>query len=260
MSNMGYYLPSYEKIMQNKLLALFTLFAQATKHVNREDPPKVWEDYNANIKIVSVEKASGKFVNAVSYTDDIFDSNNLYPYFNDQKSILQIGASTGKFLKKYKNLNWNVTAYDYSKSAIKELKEIGVNAYKIDLDSLTSDRSALSYVKKLRKDLSKPTNIILVRILQYLQPYTAHLLMLELLNAAPGSVIFIAGHTNKKQPSENNMSPDAYNNFITSYFGASTKVTFFQNKNVNHGEQLLVVGINKEQDRTQPETAPACNV
>jgi len=57
--------------------------------VSRDQPPQLWEDFNiegSKGSTVLIEKASGN-VAAASYTDDIFNSNNLYRYLNTQKSI-----------------------------------------------------------------------------------------------------------------------------------------------------------------------------
>lgn len=181
---------------------------------------KSWDDWNKYYKdgIVCIDKDKNysgenynidsfgnKYVTAPSYTHYFFDGYNSITrtqYLNNSgsnKKILQLGAADGRFLSEYQNLGWEVLAYDFSKTAISELEKKGIEARDIDLNAIDNFLGTLTYVSQLEKDISKPVNILLIRILQYLDLRALHLLMYTLIDkAAPGSVFYISGNIEKR--------------------------------------------------------------
>lgn len=255
--------------MRIKLFSIFAFFAQLgepskfTKQVNPSDLPEYWRNYNKKAAqegdTVTVVRKNGNPEQIFSYTEDAFNVNNLYKNLNNQSTrMLALGASasTKKFFKKFKEQGWNITTYDYSKVAVDTLKGVGVKAIEVDLNSYRDDTVFdLTYANRLRNDISKPTNIILVRILQYLNFEPFHLLLLNLINyAAPGSRLFLTVYDDPSIKMKN--IPQQAFNMVTSYFAPCTHVTFFENKKINSNERLLVIGINERPAPALPENGP----
>jgi hypothetical protein len=155
-----------------------------------------WNTYNTEfqnkeVKAVYYNTLGEKFCTS-SYTENHFTNYEFAKHLDTScKRILQLGSSVGRFLTPYAESGWNVTAYDFSPQAVETLQQSGINARLVNLNS--RDEAGLTYSSTLKADVSEQVNLILVRILPYLEPEALNLLLLNLVaEAAPGSTFFIA--------------------------------------------------------------------
>ncbi len=205
-----------------------------------------WEKYNnssatdAKVLLMSKDTLSSP-ITVDSYTDFFFEDHKLDKYLNTScHKILQLGSSVGKFIEKYKNSGWSVVGYDYASAAIEELKRKGIEAKQIDLNATDSETETLNYAVELSKDISNPVNLLLIRVLQYLEPKALNLLLLYLMdNTAPGSVFFIVS-TIKEQTSSD-QKPVYQKGYLASFFKPRTDMKLLINNAVNASDELLVV-------------------
>lgn len=176
-------------------------------------PAPYWVQYNNNYLFnpdatVAIY-VNGKIQDSPSYTHYFFKTFDLEKYLNkDCQSILALGASTGKFIVDHKkqHKDWEIAAYEWTEFAVTDMKREGINAKKIDLNSINKIDKTLNYLNELKIDLENPTNIFAFRILEYLDEPTAKLLVLTMLDLAkPGSVLMIGNIT----------SPDGKTKFTT---------------------------------------------
>jgi len=187
-----------------------------------------WEQYNTNNQNEHCEiftVVSGKKQTARTYTHLFFQQYGLNAHLNnDHKRILQLGASSGLFLDKYKKEGWDVMGYDYTQSSIEYMQSRDIPCKLIDLNSITG--SQLSYKAELNTDLTEPTNIFAIRILQYLDPSALTLLIFDLMNLAPNHSTFFIINSIKKYQNNPNCQP----NYIASFFAPRTDFSFLKNK------------------------------
>ena len=160
-----------------------------------------WDEYNKGLlqgALVEVDTNHFASTKAKSYTHHFFQAGKLTKFLNSScKKMLQLGAADGRFIAEYKKSDWSIIGYDYSAIAVKELTKKNIESRLVDLNSIDSETNNLCYATVLHKDISNPTNILLIRVLQYLDPNALNLLLFNLIShAAPGSVFFIAGNTN----------------------------------------------------------------
>src|SRR5688572_25573598 len=125
-----------------------------------------WEKYNSKMSQslpASVTDTETQMQFAVtSYTHHFLEDYNLDAFFNlTSKKILQLGAADGRFIKEKHRNGWDVMAYDYSVKSISVLQGKGINVKNIDLNAISHERGALSYVEELKKDLSEPVNVLM---------------------------------------------------------------------------------------------------
>lgn len=109
------------------------------------------------------------------------------------KSALKLGIGFGLSVDVLCKLNWLITGYDYSTASCDYYADhASVKVKRINLDEVDNNRHGLVYYNELEKDLQKPTNIIAINILPYLEIPSLCLLMSALIQLAkPGSVFFI---------------------------------------------------------------------
>ncbi|PJE13410.1 MULTISPECIES: hypothetical protein [Legionella] len=155
-----------------------------------------WNNYNTafqdkGVQAVAYNTLGEKFCTS-SYSENHFSNYQFARHLNIPcKRILQFGSSVGRFLTPFVELGWKITAYDFSPQAQEALIQNGVNARLVNLNS--RDKEGLTYSSTLKADVSEPVNILLIRILPYLEPEALNLLLLSLITeAAPGSTFFIA--------------------------------------------------------------------
>ena len=111
--------------------------------------------------------------------------------------------------------------YDYSLTSTKILTKKGIPHRHIDLDKLV-DENTLAYQDELTHDLGETTNILAIRILEYIDPRAQLLLIWALIEKAkPGSVYFIINMTHDKA-----LIGTVKPNYIPSFFGARTDMQF----------------------------------
>lgn len=209
--------------------------------------PEYWEDFNVKMKtgkLPAVRKTDRgtRLVPVDSYTENFFDYYKLYQYLDlSCKRIVQLGASHGKFMGRYKEqFGWDVIGYDYSKTAISEMSKKGIVAKKVDLNSMSQDKKNLSYELELSQDVMEASHIFLFRVLQHLDPEPfKRLLCLLIDSAAPGSIFFIAGHIDKDAKPKKTLTPRTYN-YKASFF-ARTDMQFLRMQNTSLDEEILVI-------------------
>lgn len=131
-----------------------------------------------------------------SYTHFFLEQFNSYQFLNTScADIVQFGQSFGALIEEYKNQHWNVVGYDFSETAFNNLQAKGVPVRLVDLNSI-DDNHHLTYEQQLLADTSKITNLLLIRILEYLEPEATMLLLFAIMDhAKKGSVFFIATKT-----------------------------------------------------------------
>ena len=205
-----------------------------------------WENYNTN----GAQPGSAVVVNIngeekffPSYSDYFFDKWKLVTFIDQHnKHMLQFGASTGVFLKKYQDNGWQVMAYDYSGEAVKSLQEKHLPAKQIDLNSVSSSHQ-LNYDSDLTADLSSASNIVSVRILQYLTPEAMCLLVAALMDKAqPNSVFFFVNSIKSEQEVRPTDSEELNRNYIKSFFSPRTDMQILFSKATDDADQQYKMG------------------
>lgn len=139
-------------------------------------------------------------------------------------SFLQFGACDGDMLREFNKLpNAKVKGYDYIDSFKRDLEQVGIAFEKIDLEMIDENKKELACLSTLKADLAQSSNIIAVRILEYLTQEALELLIFSLINESkPNSVFFIIGRINKTY--FKNLSNNE--NYIASFFAPRTDIEF----------------------------------
>lgn len=167
-------------------------------HVVRVEPLSeikylYWKEYNHILHTGGVTRGG-----YASYTHKMCQYYRLNDYINPGlKSILQLGVSAAKFIRE-KPKHWNRIGYDYI-----EPNKNDFLFRLLDLNSIDESgaESALAYAAQLQKDLRQPTNIFVIRILEYLTPEASKLLVFALMDyAQPGTRFILVGRALKEQP------------------------------------------------------------
>lgn len=209
---------------------------------------KRWDYYNSNTRDVclSIYRTPQDAMNEVedgvlSYTHAFFEEHHLTHYLNvDCNKIVQLGASNGKFLADYKKEGWNVLAYDFSQPALEYLSNNGINAKCVDLNDIDGS-GKLCYSSQLAADIHEPVNILMIRILQYLDVEAVNLLLFTLMQeAAPGSVFFIAGNTRQSECMSTKVT-SATPRYKATFFAPRTDMELLLCTQVNADDELLVI-------------------
>ena len=206
------------------------------KQLNYNENYDYWEKFNSKTDKDSVEiKLNGEIKAAKSFTHLFFAEYKLTDFLNqDCKRILQLGASTGNFLEQYKENNWDVIGYDYSKKSIEKMQIKHISSRLIDLNStdLICSQLRLTYQDQLQADLIKPTNILAIRVMQYLSPSALQLLIFNLINlSSPSTTFFIVGSINTEKSCKKD--DRRTQNYIASFFGARTDMECIYNALTN---------------------------
>ncbi len=208
---------------------------------------KKWEEYNEDLQeesggVLIAKNKDSKESLVFSFSHAFFKDYHLNEYLNTScKRMLQLGASTGRFLSDFKKEGWEVMGYDCSVIAAQALERKEITSRQYDLNQL--DQSGkLSYENDLVNDIAKPVNILLIRILQYLQCPVLNLLLITLIErAAPGSVFFIAGNVydDEIQHSSKKITPMTPQ-YVASFFTKCPNVIVALNQRVYKNDELLV--------------------
>lgn len=189
---------------------------------------KHWKKYSKNtFKIL--ETINSKELYQASYTDFFFDNYPLASHFQ-KLHTMQLGAEYGLFLlKTIKEKQCHVKGYEYNKTAIMSLKRNDVPYREIDLDSLKNDE--LLYINELKEDLKEPSNIIAIRILEYLDTNALSLLLFNMINfSKAGSTFFLTNAFNDKHDSCFGLLPK---NYIASFFSPRTDIQILYHNKTN---------------------------
>ncbi len=230
----------HQQLPIEQLLALFSNNGSTAHDCTDKD---YWEDYNTGLNdgLVSYRDEKGKNSPSPSYSHIFFGNAgiNLNRFMNsDCRKILQLGASAGKFLGEYQQKGWSVMGYDYSASSITTMKSNKIPAKLIDLNKV-SDTGKLDYATELKSDLVAPTNILLIRVLEYLDPAALEALLFFMIdNAKPNSVFVVAGFCDGKEGElpYTGRTP----NYKPSFFGARTDMRIELLKRVGDDEICVV--------------------
>ncbi|HSW69120.1 MAG TPA: hypothetical protein VLI69_03025 [Gammaproteobacteria bacterium] len=210
-----------------------------------------WEKYNAETsgapQLLYTNNAQTEATSVESFSDAFFVKADLCQYLNASGKMLQLGSSTGKFLKKFKDRGWNTAAYDFSEQAVKQLQKKGITTRKVDLNE-TNASGALAYENLLAEDVRYPSNIVMVRILEYLTR-SAHdcLIFLLMEKAAPGTIFIIAGQvcgSSAEEAREGSKTSEVasrlHPNFRTTFFAARQDMQIRLGKSILTDHILVV--------------------
>lgn len=202
-----------------------------------------WEKYNETDETTHSLtlrriKGSTKEDSVESYSKTFFQEQNLSKYLNPSKAIVQLGAANGVFLEDYKKSGWSVIGYDYSQAAITKLKNKGIETRMVDLNLIDDQQ-----LEQLACDIVNPTNILLIRVLQYLELPALNFLLWYLIDkSAPGSVFFIAGNSNSEEKKNFELPiTTRLANYKASFFGGRTDMEFLVDRQVYYNDELLVI-------------------
>lgn len=147
----------------------------------------------------------------------IYWNINLKTFLAPCSTTLQLGACTGKFLSRMpyivrtpKGQSHVTIGYDYSVRAIEYMQAKGIiKTRQINLNAVTKigADTQLAYLDQLKEDLSSKTNILAIRIFEYLDSETVPLLMCALMDfAQPGSTFIFIGRELKDTGAGNSKS------------------------------------------------------
>lgn len=147
-------------------------------------------------------------------------------FFLSPKPIIQFGSSCGKFLSASKLPQIRrCIGYDYSKFALElaefnklETRHIDLNVYD---DSLAAETV-------INNDLQHPCDILAIRILEYLHPDAATLLVFALIRSAkPGTTFYIETFRNAPGDERSGKFTIEYpDNHFASFFGPRVDMQF----------------------------------
>lgn len=144
--------------------------------------------------------------------------------------IVQFGAGVGTFISAFATKK-QVVGYDYTSISLDSLTGSGILARNVDLDEVKST-SELGYQHLLTEDLTIPSDILIIRLFEYITPAARILFLFALMTEAkPGSSFYIdianssyadesdplilTGHAGRIPP-----------NFIASFFSPRTDFKF----------------------------------
>jgi len=179
-----------------------------------------WEEFNENDGDVNIRE-NGKIKKATSYTHFFFDRFKLDNFLKNQnKRMLQLGVSNGKFLKDYQAKGWDVIGYDYCDSLVGQMNNNNIPFRNINLNSTHNNK--LTYEDKLEADCKTSTHVLAIRILEYLDPKTVPLLVFALMDKAKPDTTYFFVHATSLQNKPEKFSE----NYIASYFGPRTDIKF----------------------------------
>lgn len=106
--------------------------------------------------------------------------------------IIQFGISVGSYLMSNKfSEKRSIIGYDNSPTAIEHLRNNSIHARDIDLNAL-DENNELAYKSVLKNDLSISSQLLFIRVLEYLNPEAVKLLMLTIIDEAQkGTSLFV---------------------------------------------------------------------
>ena len=206
--------------------------AEATQH-NR----LLWEAY-------SQEQRAGETQNHTRLFFDAIPKSISLSFNSSTKRILQLGMGNGKFLAESAACKTReCIGYDYSKTGVAGALAAGIVAREIDLNETVST-GQLAYQDVLTADLSVPTDIIAIRVFEYLEPDALVLLIFSLLNTAKKDSIF---YFDIFKPYQHQLPKSLFreieDNYIASFF-PRTDVTFLDHS-------INVEGIGKDKGTSE---------
>lgn len=159
----------------------------------KEGFQQIWEMYAFSPQMQKgSDTQTGKYFNRIPRP--LGDDFNRSP-----RQIIQIGCSSGLYLQELSSKNpeiglgrhRSVIGYDYSKAGLQLLSTNGFTAREVDLSSITPD-GELAYQDALATDLSVASDILMIRVLEYLDPKAVVLMLFFIIqHLKPGSRVDI---------------------------------------------------------------------
>lgn len=148
------------------------------------------------------------------------------------KRIVQFGAGIGAFISTFTTKK-QVVGYDYTAPSLNSLRVSGIMARNVDLNE-AQNTSELVYQHLLTEDLSIPSDILMIRIFEYITPETAILFLFTLMKEAkPGTSFYIEiANTSDADEFDTLLSTSHVAhvppNFIASFFSPRTDFKFIE--------------------------------
>lgn len=198
--------------------------------VNQVSQSYIWEKYNKyKVEGKNVANQTALFFEAIPSTlKDEFISSS-------EKNIVQMGVSTGTYLGEcFFPGKRKVIGYDYADSAISYINKTGeIDGRQVDLNSTKLNERentlSLTYQHLLENDLSQPSDVLMIRILEYLNPEAVVLLIHSMLTLAKSGTNFyfeIFNANDDEKNSQLRFGRYIQPGYVPSFFGPRTDFSF----------------------------------
>jgi hypothetical protein len=167
--------------------------------------------------------------------------------------ILQFGISVGSYLISNKfSEKRSIIGYDHSPTAIEHLQKNNINARAIDLNAL-DENNELNYKSVLKNDLSVSSQLLFIRVLEYLNPEAVKLLMLAILDEAKkGTSLFVEIFNPNKivyEGSSVNFFTPIPLGYVPSFFAPRTDMEIISWKNHHQNHDASIHGVSSDTER-----------
>lgn len=139
-------------------------------------------------------------------------------FIQSSNRVIQFGLSSGKFLRE-NNIpkTRDCIGYDYSEVSSSIAKAAGIKHRTVDLNDIECKSESLGYEAQLNEDLSVPCDILIIRLLEYMDKNAATLLIASLIHTAqPGSLFYIDLNVSSSKIT-NGMAADAVLSLFSQY-------------------------------------------
>lgn len=151
----------------------------------------IWDAYN------SVKGTSQGSINQTKQFFNEIDLEQKETFLKSSNKVVQLGCSDGNYISLLPDSK-KIVGYDYAKKSMIYLNKSNMQRRYIDLDETINEGTELSYASELVQDLNVPTDILCIRVLEYLAPDSMSLLLFALINnAKPLSIFYIELSANK---------------------------------------------------------------
>lgn len=189
-----------------------------------------WNPYNEmKLKGVNINDQTTEFFKAILPAQK-------EAFHTSSKRIIQFGISTGHYVKALCSPSRSVAGYDYSETAINHINDVGMTGRLVDLNQIHPDNNKrLAYQPLLETDLSVSVDILMVRILEYLNPETVMLLIFSLLDLARiDSTFYFEILSYKKESIHYSSRPIHFyhlqSGYVASFFAPRTDIEFVSHR------------------------------
>jgi hypothetical protein len=144
-----------------------------------------WNSYNSDISITNKNIPNQTFL-FFERLPSCFKSG----FYVSSLPIIQFGIAKALYVQKFSDSR-KIIGYDFSDVAIQALNTSNkISARKIDLNQINHTDNSLAYLDLLKIDFSNPADVLLIRILEYMEPEAVKLLMISLCNLAQAGTRF----------------------------------------------------------------------
>jgi hypothetical protein len=148
-------------------------------------------------------------------------------FLNSDKQIVHFGSSNSIYLQNL-NMDRRIIGYDYAESSFSLTQDSRLIPRLVDLESI--DNNKLTYNQMLENDLSVPSFVLMIRVLEYLTPQAVQLLIFAVIsNLKSGSRvdIEILKVCQKDDPlNAIGLTHNMPKNYVASFFGPRTDIKF----------------------------------